>query len=118
MKEIFRQFAVWISKIVGSAGAFVVASLSIIVWALFGPAFRFSDTWQLVMNTATSIVTFLIVFIIQNTQNRDSKTIQLKLDELILSLKEAHNEYIDVENLSDEYIQQLKFRLLNERKDQ
>jgi low affinity Fe/Cu permease len=118
MKDIFRQFAVLSSKIVGSGGAFVVASFSIIIWALLGPGFGFSDTWQLVMNTATSIVTFLIVFIIQNTQNRDSQTIQLKLDELILSLKEAHNEYIDVENLSDDYIQQLKKRLLNERKIQ
>jgi low affinity Fe/Cu permease len=118
VQDTFRKFAVWTSKIVGSAMAFVVASLSIIIWAFLGPGFGFSDTWQLVMNTATSIVTFLIVFIIQNTQNRDSNTIQLKLDELILSIKEAHNEYIGVENLSDEYIQKLKTRMLDDRNDQ
>jgi low affinity Fe/Cu permease len=82
--------------------------LVILVWVLTGPMFHFSDTWQLVINTATTIVTFLMVFLIQNTQNRDAKAVHLKLDELIRALKGARNELVDLENLSDEELKKLE----------
>jgi low affinity Fe/Cu permease len=86
---------------------FASAILIVLVWAAMGPRFRYSDTWQLVINTGTTVVTFLMVFLIQNTQNRDAKTIHLKLDEIIRSLKRAHNEMIDIEKLSDEELEGL-----------
>ena len=97
----FHTFAGRASLLVGSKWAFTSAVLIIVLWALLGPYFHFSDTWQLVVNTATTIVTFLIVFLIQNTQNRDARAIHLKLDEIIHSLKHARNEMIQIENLSD-----------------
>ena len=97
----FHSFAGRASLLVGSKWAFTSAILIILGWAALGPFFHFSDTWQLVINTATTIVTFLIVFLIQNTQNRDARTIQLKLDEIIHSLTHARNEMIQIENLSD-----------------
>jgi len=97
----FHTFAGRASLIVGSKWAFTTAVLIILFWGLSGPFFHFSDTWQLVVNTATTIVTFLIVFLIQNTQNRDGRAIHLKLDEIIHSLKHARNEMIQIENLSD-----------------
>jgi len=97
----FHSFAGRASLLVGSKWAFTTAVLLIVFWALSGPYFHFSDTWQLVVNTATTIVTFLIVFLIQNTQNRDARAIHLKLDEIIHSLKGARNEMIQIENLSD-----------------
>jgi low affinity Fe/Cu permease len=97
----FHTFAGRASLIVGSKWAFTSATLLIVFWGLSGPYFHFSDTWQLVVNTATTIVTFLIVFLIQNTQNRDARAIHLKLDEIIHSLKGARNEMIQIENLSD-----------------
>jgi len=97
----FHTFAGRASLIVGSKWAFTTAVLIILFWGLSGPFFHFSDTWQLVVNTATTIVTFLIVFLIQNTQNRDARAIHLKLDEIIHSLKHARNEMIQIENLSD-----------------
>jgi low affinity Fe/Cu permease len=87
MHEKFRKFARYSSDILGSAETFLVACIAIVVWAAVGPRYNFSDTWQLVINTATTIITFLMVFIIQNTQNRDARAIQLKLDELIRAVK-------------------------------
>src|SRR5690606_17179951 len=102
MKEIFRKIAGKISAVAGSATAFLLAILIIIVWAVSGPAFGFSDTWQIIINTGTTIVTFLMVFLIQNTQNRDTKSIQLKLDELIRSTSSARNTFVNLENFTDE----------------
>jgi len=87
---------------------FAIAVLVVIVWALTGPLFHYSDTWQLVINTGTTIVTFLMVFLIQNTQNRDTQAVQLKLDELIRVTKGAHNLLIDLEELDDEQVEQLR----------
>ncbi len=97
----FHTFAGRASLTVGSKWAFTTAVLIILFWVLSGPYFHFSDTWQLVVNTATTIVTFLIVFLIQNTQNRDARAIHLKLDEIIHSLKGARNEMMQIEKLSD-----------------
>lgn len=108
MNEIFRRFAAAVSNIVGSSWAFVVAVLVIISWAVTGPLFGFSDTWQLIIDTATTIVTFLMVFLIQNTQNRDAKAIHLKPDELIRSLKGARTGLVDLENLTDEELDLLQ----------
>ena len=108
VRDVFRVFARRSSVILGSAWAFVVAVLIIVVWGLTGPAFHFSDTWQLIINTGTTIVTFLMVFLIQNTQNRDAKAMHLKLDEIIRALKKARNELVDLEDLSDEELTKLE----------
>jgi len=92
----------------GKPATFVIAVLVIIVWAVTGPIFGYSDTWQLVINTGTTIVTFLMVFIIQNTQNRDTQALQLKLDELIRVTKGAHNLMLDLEQLDDEHLERLR----------
>lgn len=97
----FGKFAAKTSGWLGSKWAFAGAGLIIVVWAVTGPLFHFSNTWQLVINTGTTIVTFLMVFLIQNTQNRDARAINLKLDELIRSIDKAHDQMIDIENLSD-----------------
>ena len=97
---IFNRVANACSRMFGTAGAFWIAVAIVAVWALTGPLFHFSDTWQLVINTGTTIVTFLMVFLIQNTQNRDSAAIQLKLAEIIRSTQGAHNAMIDLEKLS------------------
>lgn len=102
MKEVFRKIAAKISNVAGSAYAFLLAISVVVIWGLSGSAFHYSDTWQLVINTGTTIITFLMVFLIQNTQNRDSKALHLKLDELIRSTKTARNAFIDLENFSDE----------------
>jgi low affinity Fe/Cu permease len=94
--------------ILGSAWAFAGAVLVIAVWLLTGPTFHFSDTWQLIINTATTIITFLMVFLIQNTQNRDTKAVHLKLDEMIRALKGARNKLVDLEDLSDEELKKLE----------
>src|SRR6188474_1342368 len=99
--EFFRQVARRISDLLGTAAVFWIAVALIAAWATTGPLFGFSDTWQLIINTATTVITFLMVFIIQNTQNRDSKAIHLKLDELIKAIKGAHNSMIDLDKLSD-----------------
>ena len=96
------------STAAGTPGMFAIALLVVIVWALTGPLFHYSDTWQLVINTGTTIVTFLMVFLIQNTQNRDTQAVQLKLDELIRVTKGAHNLLIDLEELDDEQVEQLR----------
>jgi low affinity Fe/Cu permease len=103
----FSRFATRVSAIAGSAWIFVLACLGIIVWLVTGPYFRYSDTWQLIINTATTVITFLMVFLIQNTQNRDTLAINLKLDEIIRSIRHAHNEMINIEKLSDEELAEL-----------
>src|SRR5438128_2831384 len=108
MRDAFRIFARNSSIVVGSAWAFTIAVIIIVVWAVTGPTFHFSDTWQLIINTATTIVTFLMVFLIQNTQNRDAKAVHLKLDEIIRALKNARNELVDLEELSDEDLKKLE----------
>src|SRR5882724_5102085 len=117
MDEFFHRFASAASRIVGSPWAFIVAVSIVLVWSITGPMFHYSDTWQLVINTGTTIITFLMVFLIQNTQNRDAKAIHLKLDELIRSIKGARNSMVDLENLSDEDLKELKnqFQQLRER---
>jgi low affinity Fe/Cu permease len=106
----FGRFAASASGWLGSTWAFAVAALIIIVWAITGPIFHYSDTWQLVINTGTTIVTFLMVFIIQNTQNRDARAINLKLNELIRAIDKAGNQMIDIENLSDLELNELHAR--------
>ena len=101
MRELFRKFAHTTSQAVGSSWAFILAAVIIIVWAITGPMFHFSDTWQLVINTGTTIITFLMVFLIQNTQNRDSATVQVKLDELIRAIRSADNSILNTENLTE-----------------
>ena len=108
MNELFRKFAKTISAIVGSSWAFILAVAIVVVWAATGPLFRFSDTWQLVINTGTTIITFLMVFLIQNTQNRDAKAIHLKLDELIKGVKGARTGLVDLENLTDTELEKLQ----------
>src|SRR6266850_871038 len=107
MKELFRKFAQTTSQAVGSSWAFIGAVLIIVVWAVTGPMFHFSDTWQLVINTSTTIITFLMVFLIQNTQNRDAKAIHLKLDELIKGVKGARTGLVNLEQLSDAELERL-----------
>src|SRR6516164_1986387 len=106
----FGRFAAMASSWLGSKFAFVCALLLILVWAVTGPLFRFSDTWQLVINTGTTIVTFLMVFLIQNTQNRDARAINLKLDELIRAIDAAGNQMMDIEKLSDKELEVLSAR--------
>ena len=106
--DFFHKFAHRTSVGVGSPWAFLTAVAVIVVWAATGPIFHFSDTWQLVINTGTTIVTFLMVFLIQNTQNRDAVSLHLKLDELIRALKGARNKLIDLDDLSDEELEALR----------
>jgi low affinity Fe/Cu permease len=117
MKDFFHKFATKTSAVVGSAWAFIGAMLLIVVWGATGPLFHYSDTWQLVINTGTTIITFLMVFLIQNTQNRDAKAIHLKLDELIRGVKGARTGMVDLEDLSDEELERLQneFKRLREK---
>jgi low affinity Fe/Cu permease len=108
VSDAFRVFARRSSMMLGSAWAFAGAVLVICIWILTGPTFHFSDTWQLIINTATTIITFLMVFLIQNTQNRDAKAVHLKLDEMIRALKGARNQLVDLEDLSDEELKKLE----------
>src|SRR5947207_456553 len=101
-REVFRKAAHKTSELIGCASTFVLALLMIAIWLATGPFFHFSDTWQLVINTGTTIITFLVVFLIQNTQNRDARAIHLKLDELIRAIKGARNQLVNLESLSDE----------------
>ena len=117
VRDAFHIFARKSSEVLGTAWAFIGAIVIIVVWALTGPTFHFSDTWQLIINTGTTIVTFLMVFLIQNTQNRDAKAVHLKLDELIRALQGARNNLVDLEKLSDEELKRLEeqFTRLRER---
>jgi low affinity Fe/Cu permease len=116
VSDAFRIFARRSSMVLGSAWAFASAILIIVIWALTGPAFHYSNTWQLIINTGTTIVTFLMVFLIQNTQNRDAKAAHLKLDEIIRALKGARNELIDLEKLADEDLTSLEKQFERVRK--
>ena len=116
IRDAFGIFARKTSNILGSAWAFVLAIVIIVVWALTGPTFHYSDTWQLIINTGTTIVTFLMVFLIQNTQNRDAKAVHLKLDEIIRAIKGARNELVDLEDLSDEDLAKLEQQFQQMRK--
>jgi low affinity Fe/Cu permease len=116
VSDAFRLFARRSSMVLGSAWAFSGAVLIIVIWALTGPTFHYSNTWQLIINTGTTIVTFLMVFLIQNTQNRDAKAAHLKLDELIRALKNARNELIDLEKLTDEDLTSLEKQFSRVRK--
>ncbi|HZL87069.1 MAG TPA: low affinity iron permease family protein [Pirellulaceae bacterium] len=118
MREHFHKIAHAISELVGTAWAFLLAVAVILLWAATGPLFHYSDTWQLVINTGTTIVTFLMVFLIQNTQNRDAKAIHLKLDELIRAVAEARTGLVDLEELSEEELDKLhhEFQELRKRK--
>src|SRR3954451_21482768 len=115
----FSELARRTACALGSSTAFALACATIIVWAVTGPIFRYSDTWQLVINTGTTIVTFLMVFLVQNTQNRDARALHLKLDELIRSVQDARNKLIDLENCSDEEIERIEnqFRALKKREE-
>ena len=108
VSDAFRIWARRSSMVLGSAWAFAIALLIVAIWGLTGPTFHFSDTWQLVINTGTTIVTFLMVFLIQNTQNRDAKSAQLKLDEIIRAVSGARNELVNLESLSEEDLKKLE----------
>jgi low affinity Fe/Cu permease len=116
MRDHFREIAQRTAKTMGSAWAFLIALGIVLAWAATGPVFHYSVTWQLVINTGTTIVTFLMVFVIQNTQNRDTRVVQLKLDELIRAVATARNELVDMEALSDAELERLQaqFELLHQ----
>ncbi len=117
MKEAFRKFATHAAYAMGTPADFLLAVAVVLVWAMTGPLFGFSDTWQLVINTGTTVVTFLMVFLIQNTQNRESRAIQLKLDELLRAVQQARTELVDLEAFSDEQLEALhaQFQRLREQ---
>jgi low affinity Fe/Cu permease len=117
MKDLFRRFAERSAHAVGSPWAFALAALAIIIWLVTGPYFKFSDTWQLVINTGTTIVTFLIVFLIQNTQNRESRIVTLKLDELLRGVEGARTGLVQLNHMTDDELEavQLEFMRLKEK---
>ena len=117
MKENFHRFAHKAADLVGSPAAFMLGLIVIAIWAITGPMFNYADTWQLVINTGTTIITFLMVFLIQNTQNRDSRAVHLKLDELIRSVQTARTEMVGLEALSDAELDalHLEFTQLHDR---
>ena len=108
MKELFRRLAEYAAHAVGSYWAFLIALLTIVVWALTGPYFNYSDTWQLFINTGTTIVTFLMVFLIQNTQNRETRIVALKLDELLRGVEGARTGLVELDHMSDEDLERVR----------
>lgn len=116
-REFFSDMARTVSQASGQPLTFFIAISIIIIWAVTGPLFNFNDTWQLVINTGTTIITFLMVFLIQNTQNRDSEAMQLKLDEIIIALSTAHNQVISLEDKSQEELDEIKKTYLQLAKD-
>ena len=119
VRDVFHRVAHATASAIGSPYAFAAAVLVIVAWAACGPAFHYSDTWQLIINTGTTVVTFLVVFMIQNTQNRDSRAVHLKLDELIRVIEKARNELVDVEDKADEVLDkyQEEFKDLDDIRD-
>lgn len=119
MQEAFRRFAHWTANAMGLPAAFVLATFLCVVWAVSGPVFGYSDTWQLVINTATTVLTFLAVFLIQNTQNRDAKAMHLKLDELIKGVSGARTRLVDLESLTDTELDDLQreFRRIHDNEN-
>ena len=117
MERFFTRIATWVATLAGRPSAFALAFGLILLWVVTGPLFHWSDTWQLVVNTATTIVTFLMVFLIQNSQNRDAAALQAKLDELIRAVGEARNEFIGIEHLTDSEIEAIRARLEREALD-
>jgi low affinity Fe/Cu permease len=107
VNDYFHKFAQSIATTLGKPSAFIVALLLVLAWAVTGPLFHFSDTWQLVINTSTTVITFLMVFLIQNTQNRDARAIHLKLDELIRTTRNARNNLVDLEEMTDQELDEL-----------
>jgi low affinity Fe/Cu permease len=110
---LFTRFARDAATVTGKPVTFITATLVIIIWAIAGPMFGFSDTWQLVINTSTTIITFLMVFLIQNTQNRDTEALQIKLDEIIRSNKGARNEVLDLEEMDEAQLDQIRKEYLD-----
>jgi low affinity Fe/Cu permease len=108
----FVRFSHRVAQLAGRPLTFSAACALIVLWAIAGPLFQFSETWQLVVNTATTIITFLMVFVVQNTQNRDGEAVQAKLDELIYAIREADNRFVQAENLSDRELHALRDKLL------
>jgi low affinity Fe/Cu permease len=111
MDSIFTKIATWVSWLTGQPAAFLLAIAIVLTWGVTGPVFGFSDTWQLVINTGTTIVTFLMVFLIQNSQNRDAAAMQAKLDEVIRSLDKARHQFIGIEHLTDNQIEKIRAAL-------
>ena len=120
LNQGFRKFSIAAAEALGSPWLFVANVFLILLWLASGPVFQFSDTWQLIVNTATTVITYLAVFLIQNTQNRDAKAVHLKLDELISTVGGAHNRLVDLQNLSDDELQDLQkqFQRLQQRAKQ
>jgi low affinity Fe/Cu permease len=114
MRRFFGNLASKSAYLMGHPGAFIGATLACIIWAISGPLFNYSDTWQLVINTATTVLTFLAVFLIQNSQNRDGAAIQAKLDEILIAVKKARSEFVGIEHLTDEELETLRKALERE----
>jgi low affinity Fe/Cu permease len=111
MRKAFTQFANKVAEWAGSPFAFLFCVIAVVAWALSGPVFGFSDTWQLAINTSTTIITFLMVFLIQNTQNRDNGALHAKLDELIRAMVDADNEFIGIEHLTDKELKEILMKV-------
>ena len=114
MRRFFGNLASKSAYLMGHPGAFIGATLACIIWAVSGPLFNYSDTWQLVINTATTVLTFLAVFLIQNSQNRDGAAIQAKLDEILIAVKKARSEFVGIEHLTDDELETLRKALERE----
>lgn len=109
----FMRFAGWTAHASGRPGTFILAVVVVLAWAITGPIFHYSDTWQLVINTGTTIITFLMVFLIQNTQNRDGLAIQVKLDELVRAIETANNKFVGIETLTEDEVEEIRHECLN-----